>query len=160
MTNDECRHEEQVLEALATGAWNPELEAHEQDCPECAELAEIDRALQADARVAAGYSDPPDASLIWRRFELESGHLRARDATLPIRLLEKLAFGIALLAATYGLVHLAPSVGSWLFSTGSSLSDSFSLASGRLGAPALLLLSVTGLLGILVHGLYAQWSEA
>ena len=158
MTIEECRHESAILEALATGVWTPASEAHLEDCPDCAELVEIDRALQSDARIASGYEGLPDGDLIWRRFELESVHLRAKEATLPIRLLEQLTFGLALLVAVYGLITLGPSIGGWLSSTGSSLTASFGGIAG-LGPSALVLLGVTGLVGIFVQGLRAHWSE-
>lgn len=178
MTTDECRQEEKVLEAITTGVWTNELESHAVDCPDCAELVEVDLALQGEARIAMDDPGLPEAALIWRRFEFETEQRRLREATLPIRLLEKLAFGAGLLVALYGLVASWPVLGTWLLGAGSSLKgplgavslsslSSSSLSSSsilldampNLGASTLVLLCLTGFLGMVLHGLYTQWSE-
>lgn len=157
MTTNECRHETWILEALAAGAWSAELQSHADECQSCGELVLVDRALQAEARLAAE-TTPPDAEWIWRRFEIESGDRRLRAATLPIRLLERFTVAAGVLSALYALFVLWPSLGAWLAASGSSLAGSIG-GTPDLGAPTLLLLAVGGFLCVFLHGLYQDWAE-
>ena len=164
MNTDECRHEAQILEAFTTGVWTDELASHARDCPDCAELVEVDRALQAESRIAIEETGLPEAALIWRRFELESEQRRVSEATLPIRVLEKLAFTAGLVVALYVLVVSWPVLGTWLLGAGSSLKGSLGTLSLKsmpdLKGPAFMVLGLIGLLGVFLHGLYAQWAES
>ena len=86
-----CNQEEKVLEALRSGAWDPELRRHADTCAVCADLVLAAEFLQYEAAPAEAEPTLPDAGLIFWKAQLAARRAAVARATRPIALVETLA---------------------------------------------------------------------
>ena len=97
-----CPQEQAVARAARTGSWNESLSLHTRQCAACGEVSVVAGALREMARPAETFSllgtGLPDASLLWWKHELMERYARSERAHRPIRIMDALAGGFALLA--------------------------------------------------------------
>ena len=102
-----CEREAEVMEAVENGVWSEELNRHTADCPACADTARVAKLFAHEATVAleeAGVAMEvpgrlPDADVIWCRAEADERRAEVERALWPIRLVERLAGGVAVVVA-------------------------------------------------------------
>jgi hypothetical protein len=150
MRKIECQCEAEVLEALRSGAWEPELRQHVQECAVCSELLVVAEFLQSEAAIPASEPALPDAGMMWWRAQLAARRAAVKRATWPIRLFGKLAW--------LGGVFL----GLWsLLGSGSTLTSQLSQQpwwSSPAGVAALVCGAVA-LLSLFLGSAYLVWAE-
>ena len=113
-----CPREEEVVAAVARGAWaeaeaSAELQAHAASCEACGELVALSQALQDDHAVICRAADIPAAGTVFWRATIRARAEAAEHAARPITLAQGLAgAGIAGVGATLvGLAwHAVPSL--------------------------------------------------
>jgi hypothetical protein len=90
----ECPHEQDVLDAVATGRWPDRVDAdlrdHANACPVCRDTAEVAPLFFAD-RDAAWQADVPSASSVWWRAQMRARREAAEQAARPLVLVERAA---------------------------------------------------------------------
>jgi hypothetical protein len=154
-----CEQEVTVLNAAASGSWDPALRRHLEECAACAEVALVAGFMQ-EAEADYAQAHLPDAEFVWWKAQLKARREAAVKATQPIAVVEKLACtggGLALVAV---LAFLWPSVQGWADSIASDW------VQGSQAAPALAVgvasMFVAGLVSVLFAvgvGLYFAWSD-
>lgn len=118
----ECRHEAEVVAAVAAGRWpsaaDPALCDHARRCPVCAEVLEVAQAMAplesetlADVRL-------PSAGQVWWRAQVRARHEARRAAALPVLAAQGLG-AAAILGLVAALVSwqwpvVAAAAGGWL----------------------------------------------
>lgn len=103
----QCEREAEVIEAVENGMWTEELTRHTGRCPACADTARVAKLFALEAAVAleeaeAAMDTPgrlPEAEEIWRRARTDERRAAVERALWPIRLVERLAGGIAVVVA-------------------------------------------------------------
>lgn len=100
-----CDREQELLTALRTGQWTPDLRAHFADCDNCAELAMTAEFMQQ----AAATVDPrvPAAGLVWWKAQLRARREAAHAAARPVLIAERAAAILALLGAIAAMAWLS-----------------------------------------------------
>lgn len=121
----ECAREQDLLDAAAAGRWpdraDPELRAHVEACPICADVAEIALAFLQDRDCARTEAPPvPPASVVWWKAQIRAREEAARMAARPIVLVQAAATICAAIAA----ILLAPAASVWVRSLVTSLGAS------------------------------------
>jgi hypothetical protein len=97
MTHAECPREKEIIAAVRSGEWSPELEEHRNGCLSCAELTLVAAALTADAEDLMAMPEPlPDPSPVWLRARLASKERDYERATRAIVWVQRAAVGLAL----------------------------------------------------------------
>jgi len=86
----ECSHEQDILDAVASGRWperaDAELMVHAKSCRICKEVAMISMLYQEDYSVALEEARVPSSGLIWWKSELRLRQEAVRAASRPIEL--------------------------------------------------------------------------
>lgn len=173
-----CEREVEVIEAVENGMWTPELSRHTADCPTCADTARVAKLFVLEGAVAleeagAAMESPrlPDADEIWRRARVDERRAAVERALWPIRLVERLAGGVAVgvaaLIAWWGvpyleslLAPLAAPVTEGLGRMATALAPSVSETGGSGLPPELVAGTMVALgLGLLAVWLYRTWVE-
>jgi hypothetical protein len=114
----ECPREAELLDAVLSDAWKRgcgvELEAHAENCPVCADLLEVTRALGSEHRVSITEARIPPASVVWWRAEWRLRQNAVRTASRPVSVAQALAAAscVGMIAALIGF--LVPSARSLL----------------------------------------------
>lgn len=150
MRKFECECETEVLEGLRSGAWEPELRQHAQECAVCSELVMVAEFLQSEAAIPASEPALPDAGMMWWRAQLAARRAAVTRATRPIRLFGKLAW--------LGGVFLAL----WfLFGSSSTLTSQLSQPPwwGSPAGVAALACGAVALLSLFLGSAYLVWAE-
>ncbi len=101
-----CDREQELLTALRTGAWTPDLRAHFAACESCAETAITSEFLRQAA--AAADSTVPPAGLVWWKAQLRARREAARAAARPVLIAERAVAVVALLGAVWAMAWLSP----------------------------------------------------
>ena len=97
MTHEQCSREREILTAVRSGDWSPELEKHRNSCLDCAELTIVVAALTGDAEDLMALPEPlPDPTSVWLRARLASKERDFRRATRAIVWVQRAAAGVAL----------------------------------------------------------------
>lgn len=170
-----CEREAEVIEAVENGMWTEDLSRHAAECPACADTARVAKLFAFEATVAMEEADGamdapgrlPGADEIWRRARSDERRAAVERALWPIRLVERLAGGVAVVVAAliawWGAPHLetllAPVARGVERMAGSlAPAPSNSVTSGL--PPELLATGVLALgLGMLAVWLYRSWAE-
>ncbi|HEY3442517.1 MAG TPA: hypothetical protein VGK29_17290 [Paludibaculum sp.] len=100
-----CDREHELLNALRSGNWTPELRAHFAICESCADTAITAEFLHQ----AATTVDPhvPPAGLVWWKAQLRARRESARAAARPIVIAERATAIVALLGAIGAMAWLS-----------------------------------------------------
>ena len=84
----ECPHEQDVLDAVATGRWPDRVDAdlrdHARGCPVCGDAAELAPLFFADRDAAWQSAEVPSASSVWWRAQMRARREAAERAERPI----------------------------------------------------------------------------
>jgi hypothetical protein len=96
----ECKREQDVLDAVATGRWplrcDEELRAHVNACLICSDLAEVAAAIVDDRDAAWSQARVPSAGVVWWRAQLRAREDAARAAGRPVAFIQGVAASVAL----------------------------------------------------------------
>jgi hypothetical protein len=99
----ECPREIEILEAVSSGRWAPEISSNLRDhattCPVCRDTVEVALAFREERAAALLAARVPSAGLVWWRAEMRSRRDAVSKATRPIRIVESVAAGCAAAAA-------------------------------------------------------------
>ena len=108
MNSAECPREIEILEAVSSGRWTPEIDSNLRDhaatCLVCRDTVEVALAFREDRAAALLAARFPSAGLVWWRAEMRSRRDAVSKATRPIRIVESIAAACAA-AAALGLLH-------------------------------------------------------
>ncbi len=91
MNSTECAREQDVVEAMTSGAWSEELRSHASGCKICSDVVEVVHALHCDYAAASQEARIPSAGLVWWRAELRARREAMHAAERPMTLVQ--AFG-------------------------------------------------------------------
>ncbi len=117
MSRHECTREQEVVNAVLSGAW-PEgadqaLTAHASDCAICGEVATVATLLREDNEQARRAVQVPAAGQVWWRAAVRARLERAQAATQPMTWLHGITAscmaGVALAAVTLAWPSIAGS---------------------------------------------------
>jgi hypothetical protein len=108
MTRHDCAREQEVVNAVLSGAWperaGAELTAHASDCAMCGEVATVATLLREDHEQARSVVQVPAAGQVWWRAAVRARLERAQAATQPMTWLHGITAacmaGVALTAIT------------------------------------------------------------
>ncbi len=100
-----CDREQELLAALRSGNWTPELRAHFAACDSCAELAITAEFMQQAAATADQHVTP--AGLVWWKAQLRARREAAQTAARPVLIAERAAAIVALLGAVGAMAWLS-----------------------------------------------------
>ncbi len=106
---EECVHERDVIEAVASGHWptaiEPELRTHLSGCDSCSEIADLAAMLHHDHDALCRDVQIPSAAQIWRsaaiRTRIEAQHAAAQPILVTERVAAACATGIVFAAFTW-----------------------------------------------------------
>jgi len=104
----ECKREQEILDAVASGRWperaNAELQAHAKMCRICTEVALISKLYQEDYSAALEEARVPSSGLVWWKSELRTRQEAVRAASRPIEMVQGVSIacvvGVLLIALT------------------------------------------------------------
>ncbi len=157
MNVSHCEKEQAILAAVQSGRWEDELHAHAAACLVCADVVLVARFMQNLAEEAGAEVALPDAGRIWWKAQRLAKQAAVERATLPIAIVEKIAYACAALALAGGVVWTWPLMSNWLAQVRTAWTLVFSASTF---SPHLLLLTSTGLvLFLLLSLLYTVWAE-
>ncbi len=150
----------QVLEAVASGRWDPMLRSHAAGCPVCADVALVAQYLRLENDAAGAEAALPDAGRIWWKAQFLARRAAAERAARPIAIVEKLAYACGALS----VVGVAAWQGPRVFRHWSDfwrLADSrlYEVFAGNGNTNLLLLASASASLLLMAFALYAVWVE-
>ena len=92
MNRVQCEREDRTSTAVLSGPIAPEIAAHPQHCPVCAEIVLVSGFLRNNSTLANHEATAvPDAGFIWRKAERRATQRDARLAVRPIRWMTALA---------------------------------------------------------------------
>ncbi len=154
-----CQRTEEVLAAARTGRPSDDLRDHARRCPACADALLVETLLGAESRAALAEAEArlPDAGRVWRRARLADRRREVARATLPIRVVQALAWGSGAVAAAAGAWQALPAAGRWLGRLGGLVEwrAPHLAAHGEAGLAA-----AAGILLVAVlFGVYSEWAE-
>ena len=102
MCNRICDHEEEVLDAVASGSLDgsrgDELRQHLSVCQECADLALVSGLLQRENELALQEVSLPSASFLWWKSKLRARRESEERAMQPVLVAEKIAMAAGAIA--------------------------------------------------------------
>ena len=110
MTATQCSREEQMVQAVLSGAWpnrcDRELTLHAAACEVCSEVAVVGTLLREDHDHARGEVHVPAAGQVWWRAAIRARLETSQAATQPITWLHGLtaAITIGLMLAALGII--------------------------------------------------------
>lgn len=174
-----CEREAEVVEAVENAMWSEELSRHTAGCPACADTARVARLFALEAAVAleeaaAALDTPgrlPEADEIWRRARADERRAAVERALRPIRWVERLAGGVAVVAAALIAWWGAPYLESLLAPLAAPFAQGVGRMAGALAPPApetvssalspeLVATGVVALgLAMLATWLYRSWAD-
>jgi hypothetical protein len=97
-----CHRESELVKALRSGVWTPELQAHAEICAQCAETRQIALALAASAKRSSTLHAMPSAGQVWFKSQRRARQAAIRRATRSMRLMQFLGTLYALALAAWG----------------------------------------------------------
>ncbi len=157
MSVSHCEKEQAILAAAQSGRWEDELHAHAAACPVCADVVLVAQFMQNLVEEAGAEAALPDAGRIWWKAQLLAKQAAVERATLPIAIVEKIAYACAALALAGGVVWTWPLMSNWLAQVRTAWTLVFSANAIQ---PYSLLLTSAGLfLFLLLSLLYTVWAE-
>lgn len=148
-------------EVLAQGRKNsaPDtLREHLETCAICTDALAAEQFMQAAERGLPQLNQLPDPTTIWWRSRLLAQQGKVARATMPIRILEQIAFAAGATGVATGVVLVWPSFRSSAASWLSSLASGAQSAANASSASQVLLFG-TAILAMIAVGLYSQWAE-
>lgn len=173
-----CESEAEVVEAVENAMWSEELSRHTAGCPACADTARVARLFALEAAVAleeaaVAMDSPgrvPDADEIWRRARADERRAAVERALWPIRWVERLAGGVAVVVAALIASWGAPYLESLLAPLATPFAEGVGRMAGALApprletaplaSPELLATGVVALgLAMLATWLYRSWAD-
>ncbi len=88
MTSRPCQYEEQVVSALASGAWPDDacevLQAHVTTCAECQSITAVAPLLRMEYASAGAEADLPSSGQVWWRARVRARAEAERAAARPL----------------------------------------------------------------------------
>lgn len=174
-----CEREAEVIEAVENGMWTQDLSRHAAECPVCADTARVATLFALEGTAALEEADEavstparlPGADEIWRRVRSDQRRAALERALWPIRLVERLAGGVAVVVAALIAWWGAPHLESLLAPLAAPIARGVERMAGSLAPapsdavspglpPELLATGVLALgLGMLAVWLYRSWAE-
>jgi hypothetical protein len=141
MTVHECSSEDQVVQAVLSGAWprscDPALAQHAAQCDVCSEVVAVATALRVDHHDARLNVHVPAAGQVWWRAAVRARLERTHAATQPMTWLHGLtgAVTVGLALALVGIAWPSIAIGAeWTKSLWLGLMPQADVAAGVLGA--------------------------
>ena len=169
--NTECRREQDVLDAVASGRWpgrtEPELEAHVAACPICQDVSAVFAALSSERDHAWKAVSVPAASVVWWRAQIRAREEATRTVERPIAVIQAVAVACLVALAVIVIPMAWPSMKytalvlngaiDWVAPRAAAVSGTFALITGT-GLPIVPFVAASLLLApILVY--YALTEE-
>ena len=97
-----CRHEQDVLDALASGRWDG-IREHLKECTDCGDLALVAGCMQeeGDAALSQAMAEVhlPSASFLWWKSKLRARREAQEKVLQPVLIAEKVALAAGVAAA-------------------------------------------------------------
>jgi hypothetical protein len=153
MNESFCDREQQVLEAVRSGAWDPELRDHASHCRICADVLLVADFLRNEAEVAGAEAPLPSAGVIWWKAQLASRNSAVARATSPIKFMRNLAC-LAGSGAVVWFLAGSSEARPWL----SELAK-FQLHGTSFAGEAAFLAGLGTMAVVLLGSLYVAWAE-
>jgi hypothetical protein len=114
MSRIECKHETDILDAVASGRWperaDAELREHASTCGICSEVAMISTLYRDDYSEAMEQVRVPSAGLVWWKSELRARREAVRVASRPITLVTGIAGACAIAVLALVILTLSKQV--------------------------------------------------
>lgn len=148
-------------EALAQSRDNsaPDiLREHIETCSICTDALATERFMQMAEQGLPQLNQLPDPTTIWWRSRLLAQEGKLKRVTMPIQILERVAFVAGAAGIATGVALVWPSLRSSSASWFSSLASGAQSATNASSASQALLFG-TVILGMIALGLYTQWAE-
>jgi hypothetical protein len=98
-----CSHEQAIVTAVQTETWTDALRSHLSDCVYCQETLQIAGFMHSLAAAEDGGDSLPDARVIWLKANFAQKRASAAEALRPVETFQWVAWGVATLAAFFGL---------------------------------------------------------
>jgi hypothetical protein len=136
----ECAREQDVLDAVAAGRWDAELQAHLESCEICQDVRTVLVPLSEERDAAWEESSVPPASVVWWRSQIRAREEATRAAARPIAIAQAVAV-MTLIALALALLPLAlpwirsgvaagADVAAWLTPRAEAVSTAFRFVTG------------------------------
>lgn len=112
-----CRFEEEVLAAVAAGAWDrasDELKAHVAACSACGDLVMVSALLKQDHEAMIGDVDVPSGGQVWWRAQVRARAEAAQAAARPLFVAQAIA-AAAIVGVLVALVTWLWPAGVWRY---------------------------------------------
>ncbi len=159
MSETRCERTDEVLAAARTERWSEPLRDHAERCPDCADALLVETLLGAESRMALVEAEAriPDAGAVWLRGRLAVRHRGVERATLPISIVQTIAWACGAAGAAVGAWRALPALRGWFEGLGGLLEwRAPHLAShgeaGVVAAAGVVLVAV-------LFGVYSEWAE-
>lgn len=158
MNQDHCPYEEEVLAAVSAGRLGDTLSAHVAGCPCCSEVRLVALAMRSLAAV----EDPrplPDPKPIWIRADHARRAEAARNAVLPIVILQRLSVVLAVAIGCCAAIWSWPQLRSWLSALPTPSLPSLTPAAGLPQPAVITMIGVGVILMVVLHELVGSWGQ-
>ncbi len=154
-----CERTDEVLVAFQTEAWSDALRDHAGRCPACADALLVETLLGAESRAALAEAAArlPDATVVWHRALADDRRREVERATLPIAVVQAVAWACGAAGAAVAAWQALPVAGRWLGHLGELVDwRAPHLAShGEAGLAA----AAGVVLFAVLFGVYSEWAE-
>lgn len=119
-----CAREQDVVNAVraaaGSGIADPDLREHARDCPACAAIAELARALVAERQAAHAEARIPSSAVVWWRAEMR----RRQEATRRVERPIAAVLAVTAISIAAFVVAVVPLFAGWLRSWSPLLAES------------------------------------
>jgi hypothetical protein len=157
-----CSRTPEVLARGRKSSNADSLREHLETCAICTDALAAEHFMQTAERGLPQLNQLPDPTTIWWRSRLLAQQGKVARATMPIRILEQIAFAAGATGVVTGVVLVWPSfrssAASWMSSLVSGLASGTQSAANASSASQVLLFG-TAILAMIAVGLYSQWAE-
>ncbi len=153
-----CSHLDEVLEMGDRSSISESLSDHIESCPACASARSVDQFMRRAVQDQQNLTQLPDPALIWWKGLNLAKESQVARATMPIRILERVALMVGAVGAASGLMLVWPAVRSGVVTWLSSMAAGVHTTAGASPVSQILLFG-TAVLAVVAYGLFSQWAE-